>query len=86
MIAGYSMVGRLKTIKSLDSACASENPFWTPSKEVHPESEDLRCHAGPVSYMWCSSGGQPVSLDLQLIGTKEATSHLVPRAGPGGDP
>lgn len=49
------------------------------------ESEDQRCHEGPVSYMWCPAGGKPVSLDLQLISKEEATSDLVPCAGLGGD-
>lgn len=62
--------------------CQGES-FWT-WFEVG-ESEDLRCHEGPVSYMWCSSCGQPVSLDLQLVGKEEATSHLVTCAWQGGD-
>jgi len=48
-------------------------------------AEDPRSHEGPVPYMRCSSGGKPVSLDLQFIRKEEVTSHPVPRAGTGGD-
>lgn len=50
------------------------------------ESKDLMCHEGPVSYLWRSRSGEPVPLDIQLGGKEEATSHLVSRAGLGGDP
>lgn len=38
-----------------------------------------------MSHMWCPFGGKPVSLDFQLIGKEEATSHPVPCAGERGD-
>lgn len=59
---------------------------WTCLKWVSLESKDLMCHEGPVSYLWCSCGGKPVSLDLQLGSKEETTSHLVSCAGLGGDP